>query len=300
MTTTRRRVPGNVSCSHPGETVDPAGQGPVPAAVYALGADEGEATRLIRQSQELRSETQALLARIGLRSGQAAIDLGCGPAGIIDQLASAVAPGGDVTGLDANPAHVAMAQEHANVRELAEVKLMVGDARDTGLPPGSFDLVHARTLLVTVPQPDEVLAEMVRLAKPGGWVASQEPDCGHALCHPPLAAWDRITELFLASFGRSGADPLIGRRLTELYRNAGLVDIGVMVHAAVYPAGHSRRTVIPDLVRSLRPAIVGLGLAREEVVTELDQQVRRHLADPRTLMMPHLLVAAWGRKPGPR
>ncbi len=29
----------------------------------------------------------------------------------------------------------------------------------------------------------------------------------------------------------------------------------------------------------------------------MDRAVRRHLDDPGTLMMPHLLVAAWGRKP---
>jgi hypothetical protein len=32
---------------------------------------------------------------------------------------------------------------------------------------------------------------------------------------------------------------------------------------------------------------------------ELDRTVREHLAEPSTLMMPHLLVVAWGRKPAP-
>ena len=65
----------------------------------------------------------------------------------------------------------------------------------------------------------------------------------------------------------------------------------------VYPAGHSRRTVRLDLVRSMRPAILDLELCNEQELAELDRAVRAHLADPRTLMMPHLLVAAWGRKP---
>ncbi len=64
------------------------------------------------------------------------------------------------------------------------MQIVTADARRTSLPPGSFDLVHARTLLVNVPEPAEVLAEMVRLAKPGGWVASLEPDVDSALCHP--------------------------------------------------------------------------------------------------------------------
>jgi trans-aconitate methyltransferase len=41
----------------------------------------------------------ALLDRVGLRAGQAAIDLGCGPRGILDLLAARVSPGGQVVGL---------------------------------------------------------------------------------------------------------------------------------------------------------------------------------------------------------
>jgi SAM-dependent methyltransferase len=265
--------------------------------VYALGAGPAEAARLQRQSVELTAEAQALLARIGLRPGEAAIDLGCGPSGILALLAAAVSPGGRVVGLDADPAHVAMARRYADDLKLGDVEVLAGDARRTGLPPGEFDLVHARTLLVTIPEPGEVVAEMVRLAKPGGWVASQEPDVGFSLCHPPLPAWDRLRDLFLASFGRSGADCQIGRKLPELLRGAGLDQVEVTVHAATYPAGHSRRTLIPDLARSLHPVILDLGLADERELAELDSAVREHLADPRTLMMPHLMVVAWGRKP---
>jgi hypothetical protein len=55
---------------------------------------------------------------------------------------------------------------------------------------------------------------------------------------------------------------------------------------------------LPDLVRSLHPVILELGLAGQRELAEVDQAARRHLADPRTLMMPHLLVVTWGRKPG--
>ena len=265
--------------------------------VYALGSNPDESARLRRQSDELRPQTAELLNRIGLLPGQSAIDLGCGPSGILDLLSAAVSPDGRVTGLDADPVHAAMASQYVSERGLGNVAVVTADARHTGLPGDSFDLVHARTLLVTIPEPDEVLAEMVRLARPGGWVASQEPDAEVALCYPALPAWDRMREIFRAGFSRSGADARIGRRLTEAYRQAGLGEIEVTVHAPAYPAGHSRRTVIPDLVRSLRPMILELGLYDERELAELDRAVREHLADPRTLVMPHLLVVAWGRKP---
>jgi SAM-dependent methyltransferase len=270
---------------------------PDAADVYALGSDPEETVRLRRQSDELRPQSAELLDRIGLLPGQSAIDLGCGPSGILDLLSGAVSPGGRVVGLDADPAHTAIARRHVGELGLSNVEVVTADARHTGLPAGSFDLVHARTLLITIPEPAAVLAEMVRLARPGGWVASQEPDVEHALCYPALPAWDRMREIFRAGFSRSGADLHIGRRLTELYRRAGLDDIEVAVHAPAYPAGHSRRTLLPDLVRSLRPVIVELGLSDEPELAALDRAVREHLADPCTLMMPHLLVAAWGRKP---
>jgi SAM-dependent methyltransferase len=270
------------------------------AGVYALGADTDETARLRRQSEELQPEARALLARLGelgLRPGQTALDLGCGPRGILDLLAEAVGPGGRVVGLDADPAHVTAARQYAFNQGLANVEVLAGDARHTGLPAESFDLVHTRTLLVTIPEPAEVVAEMARLARPGGLVASQEADAEFSICYPPLPEWDRLLALFRASFPRAGADLRLGRRLPELFRAAGLTDVGATVYAGSYPAGHSRRTVIPDLVRSLHPVILGLGLAGERELADVDAAVRAHLADPRTLMMPHLLVTAWGRKP---
>jgi SAM-dependent methyltransferase len=270
------------------------------AGVYALGADTDETARLRRQSEELQPEARALLARLGelgLRPGQTALDLGCGPRGVLDLLAAAVGPAGRAVGLDADPAHVAAARQYAFSQGLANVEVLAGDARHTGLPAASFDLVHTRTLLVTIPEPAEVVTEMVRLAKPGGLVASQEADTELSICYPPLPEWDRLLALFHASFPRAGADMRLGRRLPELFREAGLTDVGAAVYASTYPPGHSRRTVIADLVRSLYPVILGLGLAGQRELADVDAAVRAHLADPRTLIVPHLLVTAWGRKP---
>ena len=268
--------------------------------VYALGRDPEESARLQRQSEELLPDSAALLDRVGIGPGQEAIDLGCGPRGILDLLARRVSPGGRVVGLDADPGHVAMARQFTAQRGLGGVQILAGDARHTGLPPGSFDLVHARTLLVNVPEPAEVLAEMVRLAKPGGWVASLEPDVECALCYPAHPAYTRMWELFRAAFSRHGADLVIGRRLAELYRHAGLQEIGVEARAGVYRVGDSRRMVGPDLVRSIHPVIVSLGLADQDELDALDRTVRSHLDDPRTLVLPHLSFLAWGRKSQPQ
>jgi SAM-dependent methyltransferase len=265
--------------------------------VYSLGSSPAERDRLRRQSGELRDHSALLLGRVGIAEGWRAIDLACGPSGILDLLADRVGPAGRVVGLDFEPANVALAREFAAERGLANVEVIQADARRTGLPSASYDLVHARTLLVNMPDPAAAVTEMVRLARPGGWVAVLEPDVGGSVCYPPDPAWDRLTQIFLSAQQVDGADTFIGRRLPELLRRAGLVDIGVEAKADIYPAGNSRRTIRADLVRSMHPKILAAGIASERELDQVDQAVRKHLSDPDTLMLPHLLFLAWGRKP---
>lgn len=98
-------------------------------------------------------------------------------------------------GLDINPIHVAEARALASERGLANVEIVEADARRTGLPGGRFDLVYERLLLVNVPEPEQVVAEMVRLARPGAWVACEEVDGAARICHPRHPAWERMTEV---------------------------------------------------------------------------------------------------------
>ena len=269
-----------------------------PNVTYPLGSSQGESDRLQRQADELAGDSEALLDRVGLLPGQSAIDLGCGPRGIVDLLAERVSPSGRVVGLDADPRHTAMAAEFSALRGLAGVEIMTGDARKTGLPSDTFDLVHASSLLANLADPADVAAEMARLARPGGWVASLEPDVEYARCYPPHPAFDRLCEVFTVAFRRNGADPWIGRRVPELLRSAGLTDVQVEARVQMYPAGNSRRTMRLDLARSLRSHVLEMNLAGAAEFDELDAAARAHLEDPRTVVISGLLFLTWGRRPG--
>jgi SAM-dependent methyltransferase len=265
---------------------------------YALGHSPAERDRLRRQAAELRGDSEALLDRVGLPAGGSAIDLGCGPEGILDLLAERAGPAGRVTGLDLNPASVAQARRLVAERGYAHVEVIEGDARHTGLPGGSYDLVHARTLLVNATDPAAVLTEMVRLARPGGWIAVMDPDADTGVCYPGHPAWDRMDRIWTDTMRAYGMDPQTGRRLAGLLQQAGLTGVGVEARAPIYPPGHSRRSLRPDLLRSMHAQILAQGIADERELAEVDRVVRAHLDDPGTLVMPGLLFMAWGRKPG--
>jgi len=63
---------------------------------YLLGYSEAEDRRLRTHAEELRQESAWLFDRIRLYAGCRAIDLGCGPQGVLDLLSERVGSTGQV------------------------------------------------------------------------------------------------------------------------------------------------------------------------------------------------------------
>jgi SAM-dependent methyltransferase len=89
---------------------------------------------------------------------------------------------------------------------LRNVEVLQGEAKTSGLPRASFDVVHARLVQVNLPEPQRVVLETLALARPGGVVANHEADWGAFLCDPPSPAWDRLLEALEALSRNNGID----------------------------------------------------------------------------------------------
>jgi SAM-dependent methyltransferase len=264
---------------------------------YLLGHSEDEELRLRRQAEELRRESAWLFDQMKLAAGDRVIDVGCGPQGVLDLLSERVGLNGSVIGIERNEQSVAMAKRFVADRKLNNVEVIQGDATATGLSGGSFDLVHARLVLVNVPHVEAVVREMVRLARPGGVVASHEADYLSHFCDPPLRAWDRLFKIFEGYSQANGIDLFVGRRTHRLLREAGLVDIAVNPVIHVYPHGHNRRTIFWDFLQNVRDRILEQGRIAESEFSELMEELKGHLDRPDTQVVSHLFFQVWGRKP---
>jgi ubiquinone/menaquinone biosynthesis C-methylase UbiE len=135
------------------------------------GNGAAELARLSTQAALFETERCWLLDRLGIQTGWSAIDMGCGPQGILDHLSSRVGASGRVVGLESDASSIALARGLVANRGLANVAFVQGDARHTGLPRESFDLAHERLVLINVPHPEQIVSEMVALVRPGGIVA---------------------------------------------------------------------------------------------------------------------------------
>lgn len=264
---------------------------------YFLGYRQAEQERLQRQAQELAHEARWLLDQIGTRAGARVVEIGCGPQGCLDLLSERVGPTGSVVGVERSADAVELARKFAADHNLANVQVLNGDARASGLPRSTFDLATARLVLVNVPRPEEVVAEMVALTRPGGVVALHEADWITNVCDPPLPAWNRLCEIFVTYSTMNGVDLLVGRKVPRMLREAGLVDIGVNPIIHVYPPGHGRRTIFLEFVGNLRDRLLDQKLIEDEELQRLLKDLKHHLDDPRTLVVSALFLQAWGRKP---
>jgi ubiquinone/menaquinone biosynthesis C-methylase UbiE len=159
-----------------------------------------------------------------LRPGDRLLDVGCGPGTLTADLAATVSPG-EVVAIDLSPAVVEEARGYATQRGLANITFVVGDFRQVGLSPGTFDVVHAHQVLQHLADPVGALAEMARLATPEGIVAVRDSDYGAITWSPPDAALDRWLQIYSAVARHNGAEPDAGRRLQTWARSAGLSDV---------------------------------------------------------------------------
>lgn len=259
---------------------------------YPIERRAGEIERLRIQSAAMAPNTEAMLGLIGVRDGWSCLDVGCGPGGITGLLSKRVGRVGRVVGLDMDAEFL----EHARVGAAENIEFRQGDAYGSELPAGSFDLVHMRFVASTAGDPERLLREAIRLARPGGTVALQEPDGTSLNCYPPHPAWERLKAALLGAFSGVGADLELAKRLYSLVRQAGLQDVQYRPFLIGVRSVDPMVDYLPSTVESLRGTVLELGLLTEAEFPAVLAACRGHLRNPETVFTMYTVAQVWGRK----
>ena len=111
---------------------------------YVLKTGEEAAGRLRLLQTVTGPPTAAFLKEAGLGPGMVVADIGCGIGTVTAHIAREVAPSGQVTGVDASEAQLAVARRYLDSEGLSDVRTVAASAYDTGLPRGAFNLVYCR------------------------------------------------------------------------------------------------------------------------------------------------------------
>jgi SAM-dependent methyltransferase len=260
---------------------------------YPIERRDGEIERLHRQGAAMAPDCAIMLEKIGVAEGWRCLDLGCGPAGITALLSERVGTSGRVIGLDADAVFI----EHARRNAAANTEFVHGDAYSAALPAGGFDLVHLRFVASTAGEPQKLLREAMRLAKPGGIVGLQEPDMTTLNCYPAHPAWNTLRAALIGAFAAVGSNISLGRELFTLARSAGLFDVQYRPFLVGVRSGDPIVDYLPSTVESLRGTVLGHKLLTESALDAALAACRAHLADPGTVFTMYTVVQVWGRTP---
>lgn len=109
--------------------------------------------------------------QLPLRTGDAVLDIGCGPGWYWAAVEKEIPRGLALTLSDFSPGMVAEAAARCRSLSFASVTPQQADASALPFRDGAFDAVIAMHMLYHVADPAKAIAEMYRVLKPGGFLA---------------------------------------------------------------------------------------------------------------------------------
>ena len=252
-------------------------------------ADEHDnsAQRFGALSELYDASTAGYIERLVIARGSTCLEVGPGGGSVARWLAARVSPGRVVATDRAMPVF--------DVSGLANLELLQHDIAAESLPASTFDFVHARLVLMHLPDPELAVARMVRALRPGGWVMLEE------FAVPALNSETgvdgetplRASVAFRAVMERSGVDMQCGRRLPGVMRTHGLGSIGGHGRISLWTGGSAGAHLMRSNYVGLRKRMI-----EEELIAAVDFDADlARLNDPEFLAVSPAMWSVWGRLP---
>src|SRR5580765_189506 len=175
------------------------------------------------------------------------------------------------------------------------IEVLRHDITSDPLAEGVFDLIHARMILIHLPERDAVLLRLAAALKPGGWLVCEEfdgesvpPDAGVSPGEIVLKTHDAMRRI---SDDR-GVDRRYGRLRFGQFRRLGLADVGADAHMTMVHAGSAVARLLRASYELRRESMIAAGYVSGE---EFDADLAR--METIDFMMPSpIMWTAWGRR----
>jgi len=190
---------------------------------YSLALGEAEIGRYRFMAQVARQTEAAEWGAAGIVAGARVADIGCGPGMVLLELADVVGSSGSVLGIDRGAAEIETAQSLIAEQGLTNATARQADAWDTGIDPGSIDVVNIRHVLAhnTAENQRRILVHALDLLRPGGALYAVDVDLATSRTDPPDDDFRDLNDRYIAHLIDTGRDPSVGPKLGSLAASVG-------------------------------------------------------------------------------
>ena len=223
-------------------------------------------------------------------------EVGGGGGSIATWLAERCGPTGHVLVTDIDPRFLAALASFNH----PALEIQRHDIASDPLPAQTFDLIHARLVLIHIPAREQALARMVTALKPGGWLVIEDFDltlfdrtypttrvADAALFQKLYAAQDRLL------VARSGELALTwGRSLYRCLQAQGLGNVGMEGYLTMREGRSPGAQLMRANFEQIRQEAVDAGFVTHEEV----EQMLTLLDDPDFAVSAYTIFTAWGRR----
>jgi SAM-dependent methyltransferase len=239
--------------------------------VDASGQASDHAAFLDAVARILEQQRRGWLQQLRLGPGDLILDAGSGIGDTTRMIAEVVQPGGIAVGIDLSVELVARAR--ARSHSMAEVAFVAGTV--TGLPfrTATFDAAYSERVFMHLFEPDEAMAELFRVLRPGGRLVIIDVD---HVCAAVDADDLGLSDLLVAAAVGDFANPASGRRLRSQMLRAGFSDVIVEPIPHLITDGALARAGAPrPLASRLDDLVAARAITRERANAYLADQDRR-------------------------
>ena len=199
---------------------------------YTMGYSDDFRQLLNRRS----AATHAAYLLPRLKPGFKLLDFGCGPGTISVGLADAVAPG-ELHGIDMEESQIELARAAARAGGHDNATFHVGNVTELPFDDNTFDVAHCHAVLMHVPDTRGALAEVKRVLKPGGIIASREVIVASSFLEPQPPEIRDAWGVFAGLVQGNGGHPQFGRELKAALIEAGFSEINASASFDSFSSG---------------------------------------------------------------
>lgn len=180
-----------------------------PDLAYTLGFSDEFLDSLMRRT----AKTNAGYLLPYLKPGMRILDVGSGPGSISVGLAEAVAPGGELHGVDIEESQVGLAEAVSARYQRKNTSFHAADATSLPFEDGFFDVVHCHDTLMHIPETKAALTEAKRVLKPGGIIGCREMICESCFTYPDFGVLRRAWDMYEDVVATGDGHPQMGKDL---------------------------------------------------------------------------------------